>query len=189
MSFPKLHTGVNYDTVMDRQVGDKRFEREKAYKGITLSLGATSSSKPISSTFDAFQRMAAGLEGRSVADKLSDPNRPTWEQYKKENEQKLDLSGGEVRKMVEYRAQLDQERDRRLKDRKRELFVEYSDDESKGSGRKKSKKHKKEKTKHKKHHKGKKHHDHDDAKKKRKKQSSSDDEIASSKSSQSSRDG
>ncbi len=68
----------------------------------------------MSSTFDAFQRMAAGLEGRTIADKLADPNRPTWEQYKKENEDKLDLVGVEVRNMVEYRAQLDKERERRL---------------------------------------------------------------------------
>ena len=58
--------------------------------------------------------MAAGLEGRTIADKLADPNRPTWEQYKKENEDKLDLVGAEVRNMVEYRAQLDKERERRL---------------------------------------------------------------------------
>lgn len=68
----------------------------------------------MSSTFDAFQRMAAGLEGRTIADKLADPNRPTWEQYKKENEDKLDLVGAEVRNMVEYRAQLDKEREKRL---------------------------------------------------------------------------
>ena len=68
----------------------------------------------MSSTFDAFQRMAAGLEGRTIADKLADPNRPTWEQYKKENEDKLDLVGVEVRNMVEYRSQLDKERERRL---------------------------------------------------------------------------
>jgi hypothetical protein len=67
-----------------------------------------------SSTFDAFQRMAAGKEARTIADKLADTNRPTWEQYKNENEDKLDLHGMEVRKMVEYRRELDRERERKL---------------------------------------------------------------------------
>ena len=104
---------VNYSAISDRQVGDKRFERERAYKISDQEKGAQSG-PTMSSTFDAFQRMAAGLEGRSIADKIADPNRPTWEQYKKENEEKLDLVGNDVRKMVEYRAQLDKERDERL---------------------------------------------------------------------------
>jgi hypothetical protein len=54
---------VNYDTVVDRQVGDKRFERERADKIKTQEQGvsALNEKKPaMSSTFDAFQRMAAG---------------------------------------------------------------------------------------------------------------------------------
>lgn len=145
-AFPKL-SSVNYDAIMDRQVGDKRFEREKAHKDNNL---ATSSSSTVSSTFDAFQRMAAGLDGRTLADKMSDPNRPTWEQYKKENESKLDLVGNEVRKMVEYRAELDRERDNRLKGRKRDMFVEDSDEEDERRSSKKQKKDK-DKKKHKKH--------------------------------------
>lgn len=144
-AFPKL-SSVNYDAIMDRQVGDKRFEREKAHKDNNL---ATSSSSTVSSTFDAFQRMAAGLDGRTLADKMSDPNRPTWEQYKKENESKLDLVGNEVRKMVEYRAELDRERDNRLKGRKRDMFVEDSDEESERRSKKQKKE--KDKKKHKKH--------------------------------------
>jgi hypothetical protein len=31
--------------------------------------------------------MAAGLEGRTLAEKIADPNRPTWEEYKKVNEE------------------------------------------------------------------------------------------------------
>ncbi|RYH29414.1 hypothetical protein EON65_08575 [archaeon] len=148
ITFPRL-TGVNYEQVLDRQVGDKRFEREKT---VRESSGAAAVKPVMSSTFDAFQRMAAGLEGRTISDKINDPTRPTWEQYKKENEDKLDIVGSEVRKMVEYRAQLDKERDDRLKSRKRELFVEDSDEKSDSSGsRKKSKKSKKSKKKHKKH--------------------------------------
>lgn len=111
-AFPKL-TGVDYSAVMDRPAEDRRFEREKAYKTTT---SAPTNPSAMSSTFDAFQRMAAGLEGRKISDKINDPNRPTWEQYKKENEDKLDLVGADMRKMIEYRAELDRERERRLKD-------------------------------------------------------------------------
>lgn len=113
----KRTSGVKYDSISDRQMGDKRFERERSHKISVQEKGASAlkeSGPSISSTFDAFQRMAAGLEGRTIADKISDPNRPTWEQYKKENEEKLDLVGNDVRKMVEYRAQLDRDRDERL---------------------------------------------------------------------------
>jgi hypothetical protein len=126
---------VNYTAISDRQVGDKRFERERAYK---LNEGAQTG-PAVSSTFDAFQRMAAGLEGRSIADKIADPNRPTWEQYKKENEEKLDLVSNDVRKMVEYRAQLDKERDERLQrgtnhGKKSKAISDSSDSDSSDSG-------------------------------------------------------
>lgn len=39
-----------------------------------------------SATFDAFIRMAAGKEGRTLAEKMNDSNRPTWDEYKKKNE-------------------------------------------------------------------------------------------------------
>jgi hypothetical protein len=52
------------------------------------------------------------LESRTLAEKIADPNRPTWEEYKKVNEDKLDLVGGEMRKMIEYRAELDREREK-----------------------------------------------------------------------------
>jgi hypothetical protein len=35
-----------------------------------------------SATFDAFLRMETGQPERSIADKINDPNRPTWEAYK-----------------------------------------------------------------------------------------------------------
>lgn len=149
---PRL--GVDYSKVVDRQVGDRRFEREKVGAPVITQ-------KPASSTFDAFQRMAAGLDGRTLADKIADPNRPTWEQYKKENEDKLDMVSEDVRKMVQYREQLDQERERRLKQLGgSNRGPKDSDDESDSddSDRHKSKKHRKESSKksHKKHKKEKK---------------------------------
>jgi hypothetical protein len=170
---PRL-TGVDYNAVMDRQIGDKRFERERNYKEQAITTSSSTENRPaVSATFDAFQRMAAGLEGRKIADKIADPNRPTWEQYKKENEEKLDLAGQEVRKMVEYRAQLDKEREKRLKqaasggkigrsssddsDSSSDSDSEStsSTDSSRSRKKSRSKKHKKEKKskKHKKHHK------------------------------------
>lgn len=122
-------TGVKLDSVADKPLIDKRFERERAYK--STSIAGASESKVVSSTFDAFQRMAAGLDGRTIADKISDPNRPTWEQYKKDNEDKLDLRGVEIKKMAEYRAELDKERERRLKGSKikeKKVAISSSDD-------------------------------------------------------------
>lgn len=54
---------MNYEAVADRIVGDKRFERERAAKIKIQEKGvaALNEEKPqVSSTFDAFQRMAAG---------------------------------------------------------------------------------------------------------------------------------
>jgi len=82
-----------------------------------------------------------------------DPNRITWEQYKKENEEKLDLVGDDVRKMVEYRAQLDRDREERLRNgAKRSSGVVDSSDSSDQSYSNSSdgsddKKHKKNKVK------------------------------------------
>ena len=65
---------MNYDAIVDRQVGDKRFERERSHKLNNQEKGvaALKDAQPaMSSTFDAFQRMAAGLEGRTIADKIA----------------------------------------------------------------------------------------------------------------------
>lgn len=71
---------------------------------------------------DAFMRMVTGKEERTIADRISDPNRPTWEQYKKENADKLDLfSGNEEKEMIEYRKKLDAARE---KVRRAHLVVE-----------------------------------------------------------------
>jgi hypothetical protein len=141
---PKF-SSVKYDVVADKQLQDKRYEREQASYSESNSRPAT-----VSSTFDAFQRMAAGLDSRTISQKLADPNRPTWEQYKKVNEDKLDLVNTDVRQMAEYRAQLDRERDKLLKQRRSESVPilsdsENSDEESTGSEKKKKKKNKKRK--------------------------------------------
>lgn len=69
---------------------------------------------PQSATMDAFMRMMTGKEERTIADRISDPNRPTWEQYKKENADRLDLSGNGEREMKEYRKKLDAAREKAL---------------------------------------------------------------------------
>ena len=43
----------------------------------------------MSSTFDALVRMEAGIDGRTLAEKMADTNRPSWEQYKKETNSPL----------------------------------------------------------------------------------------------------
>ncbi|GMF19560.1 unnamed protein product [Phytophthora lilii] len=67
---------------------------------------------PQSATMDAFMRMVTGKEERTIADRISDPNRPTWEQYKKENADKLDLNGNGEKEMKEYRKKLDAAREK-----------------------------------------------------------------------------
>lgn len=177
IDLPKI-SSVNYGAVSDRLILDKRFEREQQ-----STTAETAGKKGVmSSTFDAFHRMAAGLEGRKLADKMNDPNRPTWEQYKKENEDKLDIVGDDIRKMAEYRLQLDREREKLLKERRSgSVPIQDSDseeEEEKGSDdddsedsskrrrkhkkRRKEKKSKKSKKKHKKESKSKKHSDSDD---------------------------
>ena len=44
---------------------------------------------PTSSQMEAVHRLMAGKEERSIAEKFADPNRPTWDQYKQENKDKL----------------------------------------------------------------------------------------------------
>jgi hypothetical protein len=166
--------GVDFSALVDRQKGDHRHERERALPGVSSSSGAAGGLA--SATFDAFTRMAAGVDGRRLEDKIADPNRPTWEQYKKDNEDKLNMMGGEMKKMAEYRAELDRERERRLTQgslmmRPKDHAISSSDDDnddddesgsidgsgsngerskkrkrSKSDKKEKSKKHKKEKS-------------------------------------------
>mmetsp|Transcript_6365 Transcript_6365/g.9377 ORF Transcript_6365/g.9377 Transcript_6365/m.9377 type:complete len:188 (+) Transcript_6365:136-699(+) len=68
----------------------------------------------VSSQMEAVMRVMMGKEERTIAEKMADANRPTWEQYKKDNEDKLNLSGADQKKMEEYRRELDAERERIL---------------------------------------------------------------------------
>eukprot|EP00980_Cylindrotheca_fusiformis_P006168 scaffold1319_cov126-Cylindrotheca_fusiformis.AAC.57 len=110
-------------------------------------------SQPMSSQMQAVVRLLAGQEERTIAQKLADSNRPTWEQYKKDNEAQLNLEGMDRKKMEEYRKQLDSERDQLLsrgrnhsKGKKKRHGDGDSEDESSDSGRK-HKKHKRQKKK------------------------------------------
>lgn len=116
----KKTSSVNYEAVSDRIIVDKRFAREQAFKdrekeqGFSRGANSGVAASGTSSAFDAFQRMATGMQSKTLADKIANPNRPTWEQYKKDNEDKLHLGGAESLKMAEYRAQLDREREMKL---------------------------------------------------------------------------
>ena len=102
--------GVDYSKVSDRHVDDSRFERE-------LAAPPPNSGGDRSAAFDAFMRLQTGQGERTIEDKINDKNRPTWEQYKKENEDKLDLKGAELKKMQQYRAELDAVREAELQRR------------------------------------------------------------------------
>ena len=114
----------------------------------------------MSSQMQAVVRLLAGQEERTIAQKLADSNRPTWEQYKKDNEDKLNLEGLDQKKMDEYRKQLDAEREKLLargknrtkKKKKKRSRDDYDDDSSDSdSYRRKHKKHKKKRKKKHKH--------------------------------------
>ena len=117
-------SGVDYSKVADRHVDDERFERQKQTAGSNPSAavdsapadsGATPAAQPkVSSQMAAVMRLMAGMEERTIAQKLADSNRPTWEQYKKDNEDKLDLVGADMKKMEAYRKELDEQRDKLL---------------------------------------------------------------------------
>lgn len=66
---------------------DKRFERELKHKEVLqkqADQGATKESEQApSATYDAFMRMQTGQETRTIADKINDPSRVSWEQFRK----------------------------------------------------------------------------------------------------------
>ena len=158
----KSGVGVDYSAVSSTVKVDKRFQRNVAQSTIKPKENQSSS------TMDALTRMAAGVDGRTLAQKMADPNRPTWEQYKKDNEDKLDNSNKEAKQMEAYRKELDAERDRKLAQAgsagKRKVHIESSSESDSSNSdadsdstnserkkkRKKDKKEKKEKKKRKK---------------------------------------
>ncbi|CAM9967392.1 unnamed protein product [Scytosiphon promiscuus] len=109
---------IDYGKVNERHMDDKRFERELKHKEVLQKQadhGASKESEQApSATYDAFMRMQTGQETRTIADKINDPNRVSWEQFRKDNADKLDIPGADRKKMVEYRAQLDKERESAL---------------------------------------------------------------------------
>jgi len=141
----KPKSSVNYSMVSDKKIEDARFIREQ-----NTWKQPNAPEQKMSSTFDALVRMEAGIDGRTLAEKMADTNRPSWEQYKKENEDKLDLVSGEAKKMAEYRKQLDKEREDRLKNassKKRSAAISDSEDESSSSDSESSRQNKKKKSK------------------------------------------
>lgn len=114
----------------------------------TSSSDGATATKAVSSQMDAVMRLMSGQGERTVAQKLADTNRPTWEQYKKDNKDKLDISGQDKKKMEEYRKELDADREKRLNRGLNHGAKEYdSDDESSSERKRSSKKHKKKKDK------------------------------------------
>lgn len=160
MSEKKGTSGVDYSKVADRHVDDDRYEKHRAQENAP---------KKVSAQMDAVMRLMMGKEERTIAEKLADSNRPTWEQYKKDNQDKLDISGLDQKQMEQYRKELDEERDKKLnrglnheggkkkKDRKKkrrrrdEESDESSTDESDDSRRHRKKQKKKKRTSRKKH--------------------------------------
>jgi hypothetical protein len=99
---------VDYSKVSDRPVQDARFAKKHQPAAASAPAAAPSAQ------MDAVMRLMTGREERTIAEKLADSNRPTWEQYKKDNQDKLNLDGLDQKQMEEYRQQLDAERDRRM---------------------------------------------------------------------------
>jgi hypothetical protein len=90
--------------------------RPDARQSSATATVATAPAAPVavSAQMDAVIRLMTGREERTIAEKLADSNRPTWEQYKKDNHDKLNLDTLDQKQMDEYRKQLDEERDRRM---------------------------------------------------------------------------
>lgn len=143
---------VNYNVISDKVIEGSRFEREKQFKIKENEKKVDSSGQQNSSTFEDFRRLAAGLDARTVADKIADPNRPTWEQYKKDNADKLDMTGADQKKMLQYRAELDRNRELLLSkgssSKKTAAISDSEDSESSGSHARHKRKRKKQSKSH-----------------------------------------
>lgn len=110
-----------------------------------------------SAQMDAVLRLMTGKEERTIAEKFADSNRPTWEQYKKDNSDKLDIEGVEKKEMEAYRKELDEQRESILsrginhgggkkKSKRKKKYSDDSDsDDSRRRSKKRRRKHKKKK--------------------------------------------
>ena len=114
---------VAYDLVSTRHMDDQRFERahkqkarEEKEPALTDPQEGTAQGPmgSISGTIDTIVRMEAGLSTRTIADKLKDPNRPTWEAYKKDKADQLDMGTKDIKDMIKYRKELDSVREENL---------------------------------------------------------------------------
>ena len=105
---------VDYSKVSSRP--EIRQPSSSAQQPATTANQSTTATAPpvISAQMDAVMRLMTGREERTIAEKLADSNRPTWEQNKKDNHDKLNLDTLDQKQMDEYRRQLDEERDRRM---------------------------------------------------------------------------
>ena len=143
----KRGSGVNYSQVSDRHIDDSRYERQKP-TAVSLHEPSNESksgdgvgSQKVSSQMEAVMRIMLGKEERTISEKLADSNRPTWEQYKKDNEDKLDLIGEDQKKMEEYRRELDRDRERKLQRGRNHIKHSKDKKRSKSSRKKKRRKH------------------------------------------------
>ena len=135
-------SGINYSKVADRHVDDKRFEKHRQGSSLLstadVAAGASAAAQPkVSSQMTAVMRIMTGKEERTISEKLADSNRPTWEQYKKDNEDKLDIAGVDQKKMDAYRKELDEHREK--------LLTKGKNHQNEGESKRKSKKTKKRK--------------------------------------------
>ena len=130
--------GVKYDQLSKGVIVDNRYQKFQNSSSSSLSVTQNpnnmNNTVNNNSTVDALHRLAAGLDQKSLADKFNDPNRPTWEQYKKDNESRLNaLDPIEMKEMAEYRHLLDMEREHKLAARasgpNRMAYEEDSDDD------------------------------------------------------------
>lgn len=78
---------MHWVALPQRHMDDKRFERELKHKEVLqkqADQGASKESEQApSATYDAFMRMQTGQETRTISDKINDPNRVSWEQFRK----------------------------------------------------------------------------------------------------------
>lgn len=138
-------SGINYSKVADRHVDDKRFEKHRQGSSLLstadVAAGASAAAQPkVSSQMTAVMRIMTGKEERTISEKLADSNRPTWEQYKKDNEDKLDIAGVDQKKMDAYRKELDKHREK--------LLTKGKNHQNEGENKRKSKKTKKRRDSH-----------------------------------------
>lgn len=109
---PPKKSLVDYSTVTDRPM------HPAVAPVVALpaqpNAAAAPQNRAMSSQMEAVMRLMTGAAERTIKEKLADSNRPSWEQYKADNSDKLNLEGMDQREMEEYRKQLDREREDRL---------------------------------------------------------------------------